>query len=188
MTRQEAFQILGINGTTNAEEIKKAYKTKAKKYHPDIYQGNKTFAEEKMKQINEAYTLLCQKPTSVNYSSYNSESYEAYRRRREEEKREFEEHLKRIREEAERMQKEIEETHKKIKKFFKRILIFLFCILEFHIIIMLKNAIESTFYYFNEEIWFLFGYFILCDIFAFAGVILAPIGFIWLLKRAGIIK
>ena len=38
MTRQEAFQILGINGTTNAEEIKKAYKKQAKNYHPDIYQ------------------------------------------------------------------------------------------------------------------------------------------------------
>jgi len=191
MTKTQAYQILGINEQATNEEIKKAYKKQAKKYHPDINRGDKAFAEERMKQINEAYTLLCQKPTSNYSSNYNSESYEAYQRRREEAERiqrEFEEQLKKMREETERMQKEIDERIKKMNKFFKRILIFLFCMLEFYIIILLKNAIEATFHYFNEEIWFFFGYFILLDIFAFAGVILAPIGFIWLLKKAKILK
>lgn len=51
------YDILGIKKNATQEEIKKAYRTLAKKYHPDQNHGDKV-AEEKFKKINEAYTVL----------------------------------------------------------------------------------------------------------------------------------
>lgn len=51
------YELLGVEKTASIEEIKKAYRTLAKKYHPDQNQGDKQ-AEEKFKKINEAYTVL----------------------------------------------------------------------------------------------------------------------------------
>lgn len=58
MTYNEAHDILGVKINADSKEIKEAYKKLAKKYHPDIYKGETKFAEEKMKQINEAYAML----------------------------------------------------------------------------------------------------------------------------------
>ena len=52
------YDILLISRSASAEEIQKAYRTLAKKYHPDVYDGDKDFAEEQMKFINEAYSVL----------------------------------------------------------------------------------------------------------------------------------
>lgn len=52
------YEVLGISETATNKEIKKAYKTLVKKYHPDIFEGEKSFAEEKIKLINEAYDTL----------------------------------------------------------------------------------------------------------------------------------
>ena len=51
------YDVLGINRNATDEEIKKAYRNLAKKYHPDNYKGNPLaeLAGEKMKAINEAY-------------------------------------------------------------------------------------------------------------------------------------
>lgn len=51
------YEVLEIPKTATADEIKKAYRQLAKKYHPDQNQGDKA-AEEKFKKINEAYTVL----------------------------------------------------------------------------------------------------------------------------------
>ena len=48
------YEILGIRKTATSEEIKNAYKQLVKKYHPDVYPGDKTFAEKKTQEINEA--------------------------------------------------------------------------------------------------------------------------------------
>lgn len=52
------YEILGIRKTASTDEIKNAYKKLVKKYHPDVYAGDKTFAEKKIKEINEAYDVL----------------------------------------------------------------------------------------------------------------------------------
>lgn len=51
------YEVLGISKTATEDEIKTAYRSLAKKYHPDMNQGDKN-AEEKFKKINEAYTVL----------------------------------------------------------------------------------------------------------------------------------
>jgi curved DNA-binding protein len=57
MEYKNYYKILGVEKTTTQEEIKKAYRKLAVKYHPDKNQGNKK-AEETFKEINEAYDVL----------------------------------------------------------------------------------------------------------------------------------
>lgn len=54
---KDYYKILGIDKTTSTSEISKAYKKLAKKYHPDLNQGDKK-AEEKFKEVNEAHEVL----------------------------------------------------------------------------------------------------------------------------------
>jgi len=53
---KDYYKILGIAREANAEEIKKAFRSLARKYHPDV--SKEANAEEKMKEVNEAYTVL----------------------------------------------------------------------------------------------------------------------------------
>lgn len=70
------YEVLGIKEGSSKEEIKKAYRELAKKYHPDQYGNNplKDLAEEKMRELNEAYDYLM-KNTDNSSSSYSSTSY-----------------------------------------------------------------------------------------------------------------
>ncbi len=53
----DPYAVLGVKPGASDDEIKAAYRTLAKKYHPDLNQGSAA-AETKMKEINEAYTIL----------------------------------------------------------------------------------------------------------------------------------
>ena len=54
---RDPYQVLGIPSTATDEEVKKAYRNLARKYHPDNYHDNplEDLAQERMKEINEAY-------------------------------------------------------------------------------------------------------------------------------------
>lgn len=54
----DPYVTLGVSKNASPEEIKKAYRKKAKQYHPDLHPNDPT-ASEKMNEINEAYDMLC---------------------------------------------------------------------------------------------------------------------------------
>lgn len=56
----DPYQVLGVSPNASDEEVKRAYRELARKYHPDNYQNNPLadLAEEKMKAINEAYDAI----------------------------------------------------------------------------------------------------------------------------------
>ena len=65
------YEILGISKSASADEIKKAYRNLAFKYHPDRNSGDK-IAEEKFKEINEAYDVLSDEKKRADYDSFGT--------------------------------------------------------------------------------------------------------------------
>ena len=64
------YEILEVNKKASKEVIEKAYKVLVKKYHPDLYTGQKkNYAEEKIKEINEAYSVLIDEFMKEQYDS-----------------------------------------------------------------------------------------------------------------------
>lgn len=57
---RDPYSVLGVSQNASDDEVKKAYRELARKYHPDNYQNNPLadLAEEKMKEINEAYDTI----------------------------------------------------------------------------------------------------------------------------------
>ncbi|NBI66898.1 J domain-containing protein [Pseudoflavonifractor sp. 60] len=76
---RDPYTVLGVSQNASDEEVKKAYRELARKYHPDNYQNNPLadLAEEKMKEINEAYDTIT-KQRSGTYSQSASGSYGGY--------------------------------------------------------------------------------------------------------------
>lgn len=58
MAKRDYYEVLGVNKNATDDELKKAYRKLAKKYHPDANLDNKAEAEAKFKEVNEAYETL----------------------------------------------------------------------------------------------------------------------------------
>lgn len=73
--KQDYYEILGINKSANAAEIKKAYRKKAIEFHPDKNPNNKE-AEEKFKLAAEAYEVLSDDNKKARYDQYGHAAFE----------------------------------------------------------------------------------------------------------------
>ncbi|NLT39121.1 MAG: J domain-containing protein [Clostridiales bacterium] len=73
----DPYKVLGVSPGASEQEIKRAYRDLARKYHPDNYHDNplSELAQDKMKEINEAYEAIMKNRTSGGGSSYGGSSY-----------------------------------------------------------------------------------------------------------------
>ena len=88
------YKVLGVSENASDKEIKKSYKQLVKRFHPDVFEGNKDLAEKKIKELNEAYEVLSDTESRKKYDdslhqvdietikndlqNYAQESYEKY--------------------------------------------------------------------------------------------------------------
>ena len=74
----DPYSILGISRDASDEEVKKAYRKMSRKYHPDanIDNPNKEQAEEKFKQVQQAYEqIMKEREQGIDYGNYGSNNY-----------------------------------------------------------------------------------------------------------------
>jgi curved DNA-binding protein len=76
MSGKDYYKILGVSKSASKEEIKKAYRKLALKYHPDQNQGDKA-AEAKFKEISEAYAVLSDTEKRKQYDMFGAEGFQS---------------------------------------------------------------------------------------------------------------
>ena len=76
MAGKDYYKVLGISKTASADEIKKAYRKLAMKYHPDHNKGDKA-AETRFKDISEAYAVLSDNEKRKQYDMFGSEGFQS---------------------------------------------------------------------------------------------------------------
>ena len=75
-TKRDYYEALGVDRSADEAAIKKAYRTLAKKYHPDINPGDAE-AERKFKEVNEAYAVLSDPEKKAKYDQFGHAAFEA---------------------------------------------------------------------------------------------------------------
>ncbi len=73
--KRDYYEVLGISKGAGDAEIKKAYRSMAKKYHPDMNPGDKD-AETKFKEVNEAYAILSDADKKAQYDQYGHAAFD----------------------------------------------------------------------------------------------------------------
>lgn len=75
--KRDYYEVLGVQKGASEAEIKKAYRKMVMKYHPDRNRDNLKEAEEKMKEINEAYGVLSDEQKKAQYDQFGHAAFEA---------------------------------------------------------------------------------------------------------------
>ena len=75
MAKRDYYEVLGVIKSASSEEIKKAYRKLALKYHPDKNKGDKA-SENKFKEASEAYHVLSSKERRTNYDQFGHAAFE----------------------------------------------------------------------------------------------------------------
>ncbi|MCI9015680.1 MAG: molecular chaperone DnaJ [Clostridia bacterium] len=76
--KRDYYEVLGVNKSATEEELKKAYRKLAKKYHPDANPDNKKEAEAKFKEVNEAYENLSDPQKRRMYDQFGHEGPQGF--------------------------------------------------------------------------------------------------------------
>ena len=79
MAKRDYYEVLGVERSADADEIKKAYRKLALKFHPDKNPGDKT-AEDNFKELGEAYEALSDPQTRAAYDQYGHAAFDPRRR------------------------------------------------------------------------------------------------------------
>ncbi|HWQ63759.1 MAG TPA: J domain-containing protein, partial [Methanospirillum sp.] len=74
MAKKDFYEILGVKKDASQDDLKKAFRHLARKYHPDLNQGSSE-AEEKFKEVNEAYQILSDPKKKVQYDQVGHADY-----------------------------------------------------------------------------------------------------------------
>lgn len=76
MSKKDYYEVLGVTKTASEDELKKAYRKLARKYHPDVNRDNPKEAEEKFKEINEAYEVLSNPERRAQYDQFGHAAFD----------------------------------------------------------------------------------------------------------------
>ena len=74
--KRDYYEVLGIEKGASDREIKRAYKKMARKYHPDLNRDDPKTAEEKFKEVNEAYEVLKDPKKKQAYDQFGHAAFE----------------------------------------------------------------------------------------------------------------